>query len=205
MYVSKKNNFFFLGKKFETMQNSNILKSKITRIKYKSPNKKKAMELKSPFKVHLSTSCNKNKNKNNNFKTNFLRGKSFIESNLIEQNLHMTKRINQKLSVYSLSQWKKDFKKSRIYKKISCEYPSINFIGKRKKQLKCNFPINLKGEYNIFNGIKFRPFASFENEKNKNTNHDNINSFSKKNKKTIFFQSKKNLVENDLVKPIKKI
>lgn len=52
---------------------------------------------------------------------------------------------------------------SRIYKKISCEYPSINFVAKKKRNLKSNFVFGSKKEDNILGEISFRPFASFDN------------------------------------------
>lgn len=100
----------------------------------------------------------------------------------------MSKRINEKNSVYSLSQWKKDFKKSRVYKKISCEYPSINFV-KPKKNLKFNIPLsfpNVDDNYNIFKEIKFKPFTSFlEDEKTKR--NDSFKKFSKNKKRHFKF------------------
>ena len=103
----------------------------------------------------------------------------------------MSKRINEKNSVYSLSQWEKDFKKSRIYKKISCEYPSINFVGRPKREFKHNYAFSPKVDYNIFNGIKFRPFKSFENGNNKRSN--SLNKNNKKKKRVFAFTPIKDL------------
>ena len=179
--------FINIGKKFDTLQNNHILKTKISEIKYHSPNKNSPF-LKPPFSFYLNTSSIK-KNKNKNYlKTNIVKGKSFIENDVLEQNLHLSKRINEKNSVYSLSQWKKDFKKSRVYKKISCEYPSINFV-KPKKNLKFNIPLsfpNVDDNYNIFKEIKFKPFTSFlEDEKTKR--NDSFKKFSKNKKRHFKF------------------
>ena len=90
-----------------------------------------------------------------------------------------------------MSQWKKDFKKSRIYKKISCEYPSINFVAKPKRKFTQNYAFSPKVDYNIFNGIKFKPFTSFENENNKGSN--TFNKSHKKKKKHFVFTAIKNI------------
>ena len=146
---------------------------------------------KSPFKTHLNTSGNNTIKTNKFFKTNIIRGKSFIESTIFDNNFNLTKRINEKNSVYSLSQWKKDFKKSRIYKKISCEYPSINFVAKPKRKFTQNYAFSPKVDYNIFNGIKFKPFTSFENENNKESN--SFNKSHKKKKKHFVFTAIKDI------------
>ena len=78
-------------------------------------------------------------------------------------NFSLTKRITEKGSVYSRAQWQKEFKMSRVYKKISCEYPSINFVSKKKRNMKSNFVFGSKKEDNILGEISFKPFASFDN------------------------------------------
>ena len=81
----------------------------------------------------------------------------------IGDNFTLTKRITEKGPVYSRAQWQKEFKMSRVYKKISCEYPSINFVAKKKRNLKSNFVFGSKKEDNILGEISFKPFASFDN------------------------------------------
>ena len=90
----------------------------------------------------------------------------------------LKKRINEKNSVYSLSQWKKDFKRSRVYKKISCEFPSINFVANPKRKIRQNYAFSPTKDMNIFNGIRFKPFESFEDENEKGNS-----SFSKNKKR----------------------
>ena len=182
--------YIIIAKKFDTLQNNNRLKSKLLEIKFHSP-KQKSRLFKSPFKTHLNTSGNNTIKTNKFFKTNIIRGKSFIESTIFDKNFNLTKRINEKNSVYSLSQWKKDFKKSRIYKKISCEYPSINFVAKPKRKFTQNYAFSPKVDYNIFNGIKFKPFTSFENENNKESN--SFNKSHKKKKKHFVFTAIKDI------------
>ncbi len=199
MYVSKKNHiiyihiqFIIIGKKFDTVQNNKILKSKISEIKYHSPNKKSPL-MKSPINVYLNTSSNRKNKSKKYLQTNILRGKSFIDYDL-KINLSLSKRINEKNSVYSLSKWKKDFKKSRIYKKISCEYPSINFVGKPKNKFKKNLPCILPkvdDNYNIFKGIKFKPFTSLIEDENTKRN-DNSKKNSKRKKRHFRFLTKNN-------------
>ena len=75
-------------------------------------------------------------------------------------NFSLTKRINQKNSVYSREQWKKDFERSRVYKKISCEYPSINFVAKKKRKLNSNYIFGSKKELNYLGEISFKPYSS---------------------------------------------
>lgn len=161
---------------------------KCNNIKGFSINNKKYKNTKPNLNIRLNTSGSHSKKKNiNNLKTNFIRGKSFIENKIFGENFNLSKRINEKNSVYSVSQWKKDFKKSRVYKKISCEYPSINFVKKPKRIFKNNYAFSPAHNANIFSEVRFKPFESFEEEKSK------VNSLTKKRRRKRKFNfSKKN-------------
>ena len=150
--------FFLLAKRFDTYQNYNKSKAKLLDIRQTSYKNKR----KSPILVSLNATSNNSSRKNNNL---IVKGNSFIDSPLLG-NFNLQKRIIEKNSVYSISQWKKDFKKSRIYKKISCEYPSINFVAKPKNKMKQNYVFNPTKDFNIFNEVRFKPFESFEEEEN---------------------------------------
>ena len=138
-----------------------------TKLIIKAKNKKPVLNI-------LSLS-NSNSNNKNNFMKSLLNGRSFYEnSKLFDDNLNLSKRIKEKSSYYSLSQWKKDFKKSRIYKKISCEYPSINFVGKPKRKItKKNQKISPIKFHNIFNDVRFIPLSSFSSDYKRN-NHNTL-------------------------------
>ena len=60
----------------------------------------------------------------------------------------------------------KDFKRSRIYKKISCEYPSINFVAKKKRAFKSNYQFTPNKDINMFNAMNFKPCSSLEDDEN---------------------------------------
>lgn len=87
-----------------------------------------------------------------------------MRSAVFGDNFSLTKRINEKSSVYSREQWKKDFKRSRIYKKISCEYPSINFVAKKKRKLNSNYIFGSKQELNYLGKISFKPYSSVDGD-----------------------------------------
>ena len=166
-----------IGKMYNTIQNNNNSKinGKLINIRQNSFNRK-LKKIKDPYFLHLNTSGSQSFKKNNNLlKTNFTRVKSILDASSLGNNFDLKKRINEKNSVYSLSQWKKDFKKSRIYKKISCEYPSINFVGKKKNKIKHNYIFSPQKDFNIFNGIRFKPFESFEEENSKGEKSNNKN------------------------------
>lgn len=101
-------------------------------------------------------------------------------------NFSLSKRINEKNSVYSREQWKKDFERSRVYKKISCEYPSINFVGKKKRKFNSNYIFGSKKELNYLGEISFKPFSSIDGDDDasvgSSSNRKN-HSLSKKRKK----------------------
>jgi len=119
--------------------------------------KEKRRKLKPSFDFHFNNLLNANYNNN--------LGKldKGMSNAYLGDNFTLTKRITEKGPVYSRAQWQKEFKMSRIYKKISCEYPSINFVAKKKRNLKSNFVFGSKKEDNILGEISFRPFASFDN------------------------------------------
>ena len=160
---------------YKTQFNSYKTEPKKLDLKNNIVNIKKRMRLKSklviearnknekfPLNILSMSNCN---NKNNVIK-HFISGRSLFEtSKLFDDNTNFSKRIKEKSSYYSLSQWKKDFKKSRIYKKISCEYPSINFVGKPKRKIKRKnhemIPTKFK---NIFDDVRFIPLNSFSAE-----------------------------------------
>jgi hypothetical protein len=143
-------------------------------------NIKKKMKIKTKFiikarnkdeKLPLHLLSNSNSNNNSNTKNNkalnhFISGRSLFEtSKLFDDNANFSRRIKEKNSYYSLSQWKKDFKKSRVYKKISCEYPSINFVGKPKRKLKRkNQEFSPRRVKNVFDDVRFVPLSSFLSE-----------------------------------------
>ena len=161
-------------------------------IKYNSCKKKKLKKIKNPHFYHLNTSNSLGKkihNYNNNLVgTNLVRGKSFLETPM-GNNFDLKKRIIEKNSVYSLSQWRKDFKRSRIYKKISCEFPSINFVAKPKRKISQNYAFSPTKDMNIFNGIRFKPFESFEEENSKGNN--SFGKHKKRKRKFIFLHKHK--------------
>ena len=146
--------------------------------------------------LNLLSHSRSNSNNKNNIIRPLLNGRNLFENSKInDDNLNLTKRIKEKSSYYSLSQWKKDFKKSRIYKKISCEYPSINFTGKQKKKIRKNHEMSPKIEKNIFQDIKFIPFTSFsiDNKTNNNSKDKNKNRTLNKIKRFKYAQ----LIENN--------
>ena len=155
-------------------------------------NIKKKMKIKTKFiikarnkdeklPIHLLSNSNSNNNsntKNNKGLNHFISGRSLFEtSKLFDDNANFSRRIKEKNSYYSLSQWKKDFKKSRVYKKISCEYPSINFVGKPKRKLKRkNQEFSPRRVKNVFDDVRFVPLSSFlsENKGSENNSKEKI-------------------------------
>ena len=155
-------------------------------------NIKKKMKIKTKFIIkarnkderlplHLLSNSNSNNNsntKNNKALNHFISGRSLFEtSKLFDDNANFSRRIKEKNSYYSLSQWKKDFKKSRVYKKISCEYPSINFVGKPKRKLKRkNQEFSPRRIKNVFDDVRFVPLSSFlsENKGSENNSKEKI-------------------------------
>lgn len=126
-----------------------------------------------PFNLLSNHSSTSNKN-NNNFLRHYVSGKNIFESSKIfDENITLSKRIREKSSYYSLSQWKEDFKKSREYKKISCEYPSINFVAKlKKKYIKRNHAIFPKKYFNSLSEVQFIPLSPLNSFNNDNINNN---------------------------------
>ena len=177
-------------------------------------NIKKKMKIKTKFIIkarnkderlplHLLSNSNSNNNsntKNNKALNHFISGRSLFEtSKLFDDNANFSRRIKEKNSYYSLSQWKKDFKKSRVYKKISCEYPSINFVGKPKRKLKRkNQEFSPRRVKNVFDDVRFVPLSSFlsENKGSENNSKEKIktrtlNKIRRKKFMNIFEQNNK--------------
>ena len=158
--------------------------------------------------MHLLSSNNSNNNsniKNHNALNHFISGRSLFEtSKLFDDNANFSKRIKEKNSYYSLSQWKKDFKKSRVYKKISCEYPSINFVGKPKRKLKRkNQELSPRRIKNVFEDVRFVPISSFLSEHKRSENNskekiktDTFNKIRRKKFLNIFEQNNKIINNN---------
>ena len=130
----------------------------------------KMKSIHSPFNFNFNLNSSGTTTKNNSF---LKKGKSFTENNKFIKNFNSIGIINQKLSVYNLSELKKDFKRSRVYKKISCEFPSINFIKKRKINVNHNYGFTPKTYNNIFSDIRFKPFTPFLNDDTKKNNSYN--------------------------------
>ena len=157
--------------------------------------KRHLKKIKPSFHFHLNTSGNGSLISKKNNKTNsnkflspiIIRGKSFLNNSIFGDKYNLSKRINEKGSFYNLSQWKKDFKRSRIYKKISCEYPSINFVKKPKRKFNNNYAFCPKNDINMFSGVRFKPFESFEEDDSKGSNN---NSKNKKKKRNFMFLHK---------------
>ena len=159
--------------------------------------------------LHLLSSNNSNNNsniKNHNALNHFISGRSLFEtSKLFDDNANFSKRIKEKNSYYSLSQWKKDFKKSRVYKKISCEYPSINFVGKPKRKLKRkNQELSPRRIKNVFDDVRFVPISSFLSEHKRSENNskekiktDTFNKIRRKKFLNIFEQNNKIINNNN--------
>ena len=152
----------------------------------------KALNKKNNFPLLLFTNNNTNKNSNNNkhnLLKHFVSGKSIFEtSKIIDENINLSKRIKEKSSYYSLSQWKKDFKKSRIYKKIVCEFPSINFVGnpfKKKHIIKKKIELSPKKFIEGLNDVKFVPITSFSSENKRSENNMNYGNKDKDKNKTL--------------------
>ena len=164
-----------LGIKFDKFKNCDKTKiKKLLEKKKYSPNKK-IKTVNSPFYFNLNSSGS-NSTKNNGY---LKKGKSFTENNRFVQNFNSFGKMNQK-SDYNLSKLKKDFKRSRIYKKISCEFPSINFVSKRKKIAKQNYGLTPKTCHNLFNDVRFKPFTPCIEEDSKKDS-----SFNKKSRKKL--------------------
>lgn len=168
--VKKKYIIFLLGQKYDSLDSQKNSDKK-------SPRK--------PFNFHFSTNSSVS-NHNNNFilRKNVFYGNKYVSNTLFGDNYDFNSRIKEKTSVYSRSQWKKDFKRSRVYKKISCEYPSINFVAKKKRNLKNNFKLSPCNDINMFNAMNFKPFTSVDIDESQNGSPSKINSKSNARKRS---------------------
>lgn len=176
------------------------------KIKTKLIIKARNKDEKLPLPLLSSNNSNNNSNiKNHNALNHFISGRSLFEtSKLFDDNANFSKRIKEKNSYYSLSQWKKDFKKSRVYKKISCEYPSINFVGKPKRKLKRkNQELSPRRIKNVFEDVRFVPISSFLSEHKRSENNskekiktDTFNKIRRKKFLNIFEQNNKIINNN---------
>ena len=163
-YLFFKTQFFSYKTEPKKLEQKCIVNVK-KKLKVKSKLIIKARNKKESIPLNLLSNSSNNSNKNNILK-HFISGRNLYEnSKIFDDNMNLSKRIKEKSSYYSLSQWKKDFKKSRIYKKISCEYPSINFVGKPRRLIKKNQEISPKKFINVFNDVKFIPLNSFSSDK----------------------------------------
>jgi len=177
------------------------------KIKTKLIIKARNKDEKLPLPLLSSNNSNNNSNiKNHNALNHFISGRSLFEtSKLFDDNANFSKRIKEKNSYYSLSQWKKDFKKSRVYKKISCEYPSINFVGKPKRKLKRkNQELSPRRIKNVFDDVRFVPISSFLSEQKRSENNskekiktDTFNKIRRKKFLNIFEQNNKIINNNN--------
>ena len=74
-----------------------------------------------------------------------------------------------------------------MYKKISCEYPSINFVAKKKRKLNANHIFGSKKELNYLGEISFKPYSSIDGDDDasigSSSNRKNSSLTKKKNKK----------------------
>ena len=156
-------------------------------------------------------------NRNNSFLKHYISGKNiFDKSKIFDDNMNLSKRIREKSSFYSLSQFKEDFKRSREYKKISCEYPSINFISNTKKVIKRNHEVLPDKCINALGDVKFVPISSLSSDNNnrvysKYQERNNIFNTTRKRKffklfeknNKIIFDTKYNSKKNKKIKLIK--
>ena len=189
----------------------------IPKLIIKERNRKESL----PFNIISNNpkNTNKNNNRNNNSLKHYISGKNIFEiSKIFDDNINLSRRIREKSSYYSLSQLKEDFKRSREYKKISCEFPSINFIANMKKKLiKRNNDILSTKCINSLGNVRFVPIGSLgsesnrEHSKNKERNNDNIFNTTRKKKffklfeknNKIIFDKKYNIKKNKKIKLIK--
>ena len=190
----------------------------IPKLIIKEKNKKESL----PFNIISNNPKNHNKNniRNNNSLKHYISGKNIFEvSKIFDDNINLSKRIREKSSYYSLSQLKDDFKRSREYKKIGCEYPSINFVANMKKKIiKRNNDMLPTKCINSLGNVRFVPISSLSSDGNreysKNKEKNNINNifnttrkkkffklFEKNNK--IIFDTKYNMKKNKKIKLIK--
>ena len=128
-------------------------------------------------------------------KTKYSSGKSLINSiSLTNENRNLHKRIIQKSSIYSISKWDEQYKKSREYKKNLCQYPSIDFCTITPNSKSLN-KLDKSKDNNVFSDIRFKPFVFFEKIYKKNkSNNRNINTTDNKDKNSF------NLYDDEKIK-----
>ena len=90
-------------------------------------------------------------------KTNYSLRKNIIHNiSLSNENKNLHRRIHQKCSIYSISKWDEQYKKSQEYKKNLCQYPCIDFCDISTFPKKKANKLRSEKEGNMFNEIKFR-------------------------------------------------
>ena len=96
-------------------------------------------------------------------KTNYSSGRSLINNiSLTIENKNLHRRIIQKSSIYSITKWEEQYKKSQEYKKNLCQYPSIDFCNTTSSIKKRSNKLENPKKNNIFNEIRFKPFIPFD-------------------------------------------
>lgn len=84
-----------------------------------------------------------------------------------------------------------------MYKKISCEYPSINFVAKKKRKLNANHIFGSKKELNYLGEISFKPYSSIDGDDDasigSSSNRKNSSITKKNNKKRNYGSLSKEL------------
>ena len=145
------------------------------------------MPAKSKPKLDIRFKSINSNNNNHLLRTGSSKKYNYMRSAVFGGNFSLSRRINEKNSVYSREQWNKDFQRSRIYKKISCEYPSINFVAKRKRKLNSNHIFGSKKELNYLGEISFKPYSSVDGDDDasigSSSNRKNSSLTKKKSKK----------------------
>lgn len=164
-----------------------------------------------------SFSSNNLDNEINKFKSNDLKLQIF---NIAQENLNMYKKLLEctNNSSYDKKSLIKGYKKNQYYKKISCEYPSIDFFTKKRisnyykvlnnKKTKLDTLFNNIEKYinpktNDFNANKYEKlFFSNQVRKEYNTHHkknrlvlNNLNMDNKSKKYRQYFKTFNGLVE----------
>ena len=144
------------------------------------------------LKTIYNFSPKNNSNHSNFTKTNYSSGKNLLNNiSLTNENRNLHRRINQKCSIYSISKWDEEYKKSQEYKKNLCQYPSVDFNTIVSNDMKKINRMKVQNNNNIFNEIRFKPFVSFEdiNKKHKSekrTINNNNNRWNKQNENYFY-------------------
>ena len=155
------------------------------------------MPTKSKPKLDIRFKSINSNNNNHLLRTGSSKKYNYMRSAVFGGNFSLTKRIIEKNSVYSREQWNKDFQRSRVYKKISCEYPSINFVAKKKRKLNSNHIFGSKKELNYLGEISFKPYSSIDGDDDasigSSSNRKNSSITKKTNKKRNYGSLRKEL------------